>query len=207
MKKTALVTMLIFLMAYNNVNAHTRLNVLNKVDIGLQGGFSFFTQDITELSHGDPGLIFGGNISYNITNLTSLGLDIETETHTIKILNDDIGKTRTVSIIPFVKIRDIESGIISPYWLLGVGVNLNSFDEASIIKGIEFKPKNTVALKVGMGMDYFMKNSLFAFNWEFGWKFNTGEMKVQVLGLQDTIDFDGNIVYFFIGIRGILEDF
>ncbi len=93
-------------------------------------------------------------------------------------------------------------GAFVPYGTLAVGININSFDEDSIIAPLQVEPDNTFALKVGMGADYFVTPEL-ALNGELGWKLNSGDTEFSLPGVlpTGTLDTDLSAISFIAGVR------
>ncbi|MEC4687290.1 MAG: hypothetical protein VST64_03155 [Nitrospirota bacterium] len=119
------------------------------------------------------GPIVSGNILYGPSNVVSLGFNVEWESHKVGDPGIDKGKVNTVSLLPFAELR-IHSGSFVHYYSLGVGININFFEEDSSLDPREINMDNTFAVKGGVGADYFLTPTL-AFNVEVGWKLNTGD--------------------------------
>ncbi|HZR46648.1 MAG TPA: outer membrane beta-barrel protein [Candidatus Manganitrophaceae bacterium] len=147
-----------------------------KWGVGLRGGASFLSQeiDLTGSVKGKTGPMVGGDLLYRLNDLFSLGLDVEWEKHRVTALGFDIGDATAFSLIPFVSLHGYESGAFSPYGLFGLGVNINSFRIADSNLLSRADPDNTMAVKIGLGADYFATRHL-ALNTEIGWKLNLGE--------------------------------
>ncbi len=186
-------------------------NVQGKWGFGIRAGGSFLTQDIAEdvaivgdTLEGDAGPLVSGTISYGLHKNFSAGLNVEWEKHSTDLsflgLDIGVGDTQTISIMPFVEAR-APMGSFVPYGTLGIGVNINSFDEDAILAPVEDKPDNTFALKVGAGADYFFSEE-FALNGEFGWKLNKGDATITDPCCPDeTGDFNTSAFSFIAGIR------
>ena len=176
--------------------------------LGLRGGMGVLTQDILQgSSQGALGPTLSGEALVIINNFITAGLNIEWEIHQVDRGGVDRGEATTISLIPFYEIRVPYWGDFSVYQVLGVGININSFDEdqafctATYGSTCEFDPVNTVALKVGGGFDYFITPFL-ALNTEIGWKFNSGEASVQAGGSTVAIeDYDANVFTVLFGLR------
>jgi opacity protein-like surface antigen len=131
------------------------------------------------------GPMVSGKVSYGANDIFSLGLEVEWDTHKIptKTVVDGLsetfdagGRLRTVSILPFVEIRPVKFGSLSPYLSLGVGANINSVgSKTSQVKS--FRAENNFGVKVGGGIDYFITQNL-ALNSEVGWKYNRGDVRI-----------------------------
>lgn len=162
------------------------------------------TQDLNDEIPGAPfeadaGPIISGNIIYGVTNSVSLGVNLEWETHNVEFLGFDIGDANTLSLLPFVELRATYGSFV-PYASLGVGININSFDEEPIISPLKFDPENTLAPKLGGGADYFLTPS-FALNTELGWKLNSGDVELSVPGLTATADYNASAFSILFGAR------
>ena len=176
--------------------------------IGVRGGIGILTQDMLEgSSKGELGPAISGEVFTFINNYLSVGVNIEWNTHKVKKGTLDRGEARTLSILSFYEIRVPNWGKFSPYQVLGVGLNLNSFEESSAFQNqpgcpeCEFDPVHTVALKIGGGVDYFITPTL-ALNTEVGWRFNSGEATIESGGTVLSIeDYDANVFNLILGIR------
>lgn len=154
--------------------------------VGIRGGFSTLTQDVATDTEGRSGPVISGNIIYGLTNILSLGLNVEWERHEIKDKPSgfNFGDQTTFSILPFAEIRSAGLGgnkDLSPYASFGLGVNLNSFSESGDVSalGEKIEPENSFALKIGAGVDYFVTPN-FALNAEAGWKLNSGDVDFKI---------------------------
>lgn len=151
-------------------------NVQGKWGIGIRGGATFLSQDVAEDVEGKTGPIVSGNILYGISDILSIGFNAEWERHGVEVIGVDLGDATTVSLIPFAEWHAVGLGALSPYFSLGLGFNINSFSRSDFGKlaFTKLDPKNTLALKIGGGADYFATRNL-ALNAEVGWKANSGE--------------------------------
>lgn len=155
-------------------------NIQGRLGIGVRGGFSVLSQDVATDTEGETGPVISGNITYGLTNILSIGLNVEWEKHEIKDkpTGFSFGDENTISVLPFAEIRSTGLGgnrNLLPYASFGLGININSFSESSRVASVEIEPKNTLALKIGVGADYFVTPN-FALNAEAGYKLNSGEV-------------------------------
>jgi hypothetical protein len=108
-------------------------DVQGKWGLGIHAGPSFMTQDINSEEPSDVGKvgpIVNGEIVY-IMQDGALGLSVEWERHKVKESNVDLGDGTTISILPFTELRIPATENIIPYVSLGLGININSFNESS----------------------------------------------------------------------------
>ena len=159
---------------------------------------SVYSQNVASGIDGDVGPVVSGVVTYGVTDFLSLGFNVEWETHNI---DDLFGDAHTVSLLPLVELRK-EFGSLTPYAFVGAGLNINWFDEDSVLKSanIKIEPENTFAFKVGAGADYFFTQN-WAFNTELGWKLNNGDAKVKFAG--DTLGKDDYKASAFSALFGI----
>jgi len=183
-------------------------NIRGKWGVGLRVGPSILTQDVSGSIEANTGPIISGNILYGLTDNFSMGLNLEWETHQAESVGD-IGDINIFSLIPFIEFRPGGRQAFSPYASLGIGININSFNEESglfcvttIGSGFcKIEPENTFALKFAGGFDYFVTPNL-ALNAEIGWKLNSGDSDVKVSGV-GTIsdDFRASVFNLLFGLR------
>jgi hypothetical protein len=95
--------------------------------IGIRGGAALLHQDIAADFSGTTGPIISGNILYHLTDILSVGFNVEWEKHNIEVGGEDMGHAKTLSLIPFLEVHPIKVGALSPYGFLGLGLNVNSF--------------------------------------------------------------------------------
>ena len=152
-------------------------NLEGRWGVGLRAGASMLTQDIASGVDGDLGPIVSGNVMYALENFLLLGFNVEWETHAVNINSIGVGDATTISVIPFIEFRAAEMETISPYVSFGMGVNFNLFDLNDFGSAAfnKFDPPTTVALKAGIGADYFFTQNM-ALNAEAGWKYNSDKI-------------------------------
>ena len=143
-------------------------NIQGKWGVGIRGGGSVLYDTNASL-----GPIVSANILYGRSNALSLGFNVEWESHKGGDPGIDKGKVNTVSLLPFAELR-MRYGSFVHYYSVGVGYNINFFEEDSSLDPREINMDNTFAVKGGVGADYFLTPTL-AFNVEVGWKLNTGD--------------------------------
>lgn len=158
--------------------------------VSLRGGLAFYSQHLNNtagvITSGKFGPIVEGEFQYDVTESFVVGLGTEWERHTARV-NLGVGKVgtiNTVSILPFVRYQFIVDQF-HPYFNVGFGYNINSFDLANVIAGIPTAGLvtsigNSFSVKPGVGMDYFFSDS-WAFNAEFDWKWNTARFTANVV--------------------------
>lgn len=144
-----------------------------KWSMGIRGGISVYTSD--DIDSGDVGPAVSGVLMYGVTEWLDLGLNTEWDTH-----DTDVGDIQTVSLLPTVQLRTRYQAL-SPYALLGLGINFNSFDRDNSIKPFNVSVDDSFALKVGVGADYFFTPN-FAFNTELGWKYSEPDADLKLGG-------------------------
>lgn len=163
--------------------------------IGIRRGAALLHQDIAADFSGTTGPIISGNILYHLTDILSVGLNVEWEKYNIEVGREDMGYAKTLSLIPFFEVHPINIGALSPYGFFGLGLNVNSFkrhnprivirddmtpEEKLLLDTLllnKIDPGNTLALKIGAGADYFATQNL-AINLEIGWKVNSGNARM-----------------------------
>lgn len=154
-----------------------------KWGVGLRLGPAVLMEENSDSTRGDPGLIIKGGLFYHLTGRIITGIDLEWERHAIidNLSEVHYGDTSTISIVPKVEYHFNEESLISPYLMLGAGINLNSFspsgDLQSLCGSCNIDPKNTLALEGGGGFDYRIRPNI-AFNAEFDFKMNDGSANI-----------------------------
>ncbi|HLG30905.1 MAG TPA: outer membrane beta-barrel protein [Candidatus Brocadiales bacterium] len=180
-------------------------NIQGRLGIGVRGGFSVLSQDLAADTEGKIGPIISGNITYGLTNIFSVGLNVEWEKHKVndKPTGFNFGDENTISVLPFAEIRSTGLGgnrNLLPYAFFGLGININSFSESSDVAPVEIEPENTLALKIGVGADYFVTPNL-ALNAEAGYKLNSGDVDFKIGGF--TLGTDDNEISTFSLLFGL----
>jgi hypothetical protein len=171
----------LFLMSLNSMAMEEGLE--GRWGVGFRLGPSFLVERLSDKTEGDPGLIINGNILYGLTDKLLAGLHVEWEKHTIKERFSDLiyGEESAVSIIPTIEFHLRRGSPFSPYGSLGVGINMNSFRGSSDLNALcgpcQIEPRNTLALKGGVGIDYFVTPNL-AYNGELDLKMNDGSSDI-----------------------------
>lgn len=177
----------------------------NQWMFGLGVGPSFPTGSFRNVQFTDPfldqtsmnldlktGPLINGKIGYAVNDIFTLGFSAEWESHKIsKTSVQDFlsngtpiaelitagGRLHTFSLMPFVEVRPIKFGNLSPYVGLAAGANINRVGSKSSTVN-SFEVGNSPAFKVSAGVDYFFTKSL-AFNTEVAWKYNRGSVKIK----------------------------
>ncbi len=170
-------------------------NIQGKWGVGVRGGGSVLHETNASL-----GPIVSGNVLYGLSNVASLGFNVEWESHKGALAGIDKGNANTVSLLPFGELR-MTYGSFVHYYSLGVGYNINFFEEDPSLDPREINLDNTFALKGGVGADYFLTPTL-ALNAEVGWKLNRGDATRRGGGAPDVpLDFNFNSFSVLFGSR------
>lgn len=170
--KILIITSLVLLISTSTANAEEN----HKMSLGVKAGFSALTQDVDIFTEGNVGPLIGGNFQYNLSDVVSLGFDLEWESHIIIIRPDiEIGTANTITMLPFLKVQQKLYSNFSSYEIIGIGYNINSFTNSSLcaLLSCNIVPQNTFAFKVGSGMKYLL-NTEYSLSTEIGWKLNSG---------------------------------
>ena len=156
-------------------------DVEGKLGIGLRGGGAHLTQIVTGDLEGEFGPAANLSVFYGASPTLLFGVEVEWQAHTLNFDCEhcDIGNAVTVSVRPTAQFRNLDLGAFVPYLFVGLGVNVNRFNADEECPGCTIKAKNTVALKVGGGADYFVTPGL-ALNGEWGWSVNTSNADYSV---------------------------
>lgn len=226
--------------------------------VGVRGGVGVLTQDIDEtLRRGKEGVV-GAQVLYGLTDHFKwggdladffllgpdhharsllVGLNVEWENHNLKENGTgfNYGQATTISVLPIAELHVTGFSALSPYFFLGVGLNLNSFTESTDLRALaacnpppppppptpvptptptekprqaasaggslcEISPKNTVAVKLGGGLDYFVTPHL-ALNAEMGWKWNAYTVRSRGLPVAHLNRLKTSNASFLLGLR------
>lgn len=145
----------------------------------LRAGGAFFSED---LDSSDLDLIINGQIFYNMGGQRgkmghdwNLGINVDYEHHE---LDDTKAEIDVVTVMPFVEFRT-RYDHWAPYFTTGVGINFSSVKKEP--SGIDINVKNSLALKFGIGADWFITDHI-AINTEAAWKYNNPDIKGKVAG-------------------------
>jgi len=176
---------------------------------GLRGGPSILTQDAVSNTNieGQVGPIFNGVMVYDLNKYVSLGLEAEWEQHKIDQAALTLGDASTASLFFRFEGHLERTQPISPYVLLAVGYNLNSFSEedaylAECGADCNVDIDNTFSLKAGFGVDLFVLFENAAINFEVAWKYNKAD--IDFFSGRDLVasdDYNGSALYLLIGFR------
>ena len=150
--------------------------------LGFRTGLSIPTQKVIQ-DFGNStsiGPIINVEALYALREWVRVGLMLEWHRHSIKQWGPDFGTLNIVSILPTVEFRPTREawkaqGIEAfvPYASLGLGVNSNSFSEASRLGNSSVSFHDTFALRVAGGIDFPITSHL-ALNGEVAWNRNSG---------------------------------
>jgi hypothetical protein len=178
--------------------------------IGLRGGAGFLGQDVDQDAEGLTGTAASITVTHRVTNALSLGavnevanflflspedapsalavgVDVAWASHKIKSKVDgfNFGVADTILVLPHAEIRSHRFDDVTPYLLLGVGLNFNSFRESPefaalcVTNPCNIERVYTVAFKVAGGGDYFLTPRL-AWNTELGWTYNDRDVDPKI---------------------------
>lgn len=147
-----------------------------KVGLGVNVGGAFITQDLDDDLEADPGLVVNVSGRVGVTDMLVAGVGVEWENHDVVNADDaDVAEIDTLTVLPFVELH-FDLAMVSPYIVVGLGYNINSVDEGGDCTACDLDIDNTVAVKVGGGVDVELSDS-FAVNAEVAWKLNSGELQ------------------------------
>ncbi len=206
-----------------------------RLGIALSGGVAALTQDVaTDLTSGKEPVI-SARIFYGVGDSALsgplnemadffflsttrrafplvLGVNIEWEEHRLKDKVTDLsyGKVHTTSLIPYAELHVTGFESFSPYFLFGVGLHLNGFNESTELarectaSGVtcSISQKKTVAVELGSGADYFLSPHL-ALNMEINWKYNSHAINTENIARADLQRFKTSHASFLLGLRYI----
>ena len=183
--------------------------------VGLRGGPSILTQDAVSNANieGQVGPIFNGVILYDLNKYVSLGLEAEWEQHKIDQAALTLGDASAASLFFRFEGHLERTQPISPYVLLAVGYNLNSFSEedaylAECGADCSVDIDNTFSFKAGFGADLFVLFENAAINFEVAWKYNKADIDFFSGGdVTASDDYNGSTIYLLIGFRYHFPDF
>lgn len=115
------------------------------------------------------------------------GVDVAWTSHKIKSEDGafNFGVADTILVLPHVEIRSGRFDAVTPYLLLGVGLNFSSFKESPEFASLcaptpcNIERVYTVAFKVAGGSDYFLTPRL-SLNTELGWTYNDRDVDPKI---------------------------
>ena len=177
-----------------------------KLGVGLRGGGAHLTQIVTSDLEGEFGPAANLSVFYGASPTLLFGVEVEWQAHTLNFDCEhcDIGNAVTVSVRPTAQFRNLDLGAFVPYLFVGLGVNVNRFNADEECPGCTIKSKNTVAVKVGGGADYFVTPGL-ALNGEWGWNINASKATYDVAiggrNLRQTDGYHLNAFSLLLGLR------
>lgn len=180
--------------------------------IGLRGGFAIYSQNLNNtggvITTGSLGPVIEGEVQYDFSKSFSVGLGTEWEYHNtgVNLGVGNVGNINTVSILPFARYQ-FNLDRFHPYFNLGLGYNINTFNLAGTIAGIPTAGlvafvNNSFAVKPGVGLDYFIGDS-WALNAEFDWKWNSANFTagVPAVPYAGTVKLNMSSLQFLVGAR------
>jgi len=145
-----------------------------KMTFGFRVGPSFVTQS-SGLSTTGPALNFQG--MYGINTWFRFGMMLEWENHSVDSPRN--GSLNTITLLPVnLEYRPGHFGSLIPYVTSGIGVNINTKDQA-----------DSFAWRFGAGLDYPMTNLFqgapkgLMLNMEAAWKRNSADGDGSTMGL------------------------
>ena len=132
--------------------------------------------NISASSDAENAGIYGLDIFYGLTEHIAFDLSMTYRNTNIKVDGIDWGDVRTIALIPSLQFRYPLSQIVTPYIDFGMGININGFNESSLSFGTaeDVIMDNSLALKIGTGLDYFLKENL-CFNITLDWVLNKAD--------------------------------
>lgn len=160
----------------------------------LRAGGSFFSTDLDSSNFGPT---LNGQIFYNLAGPRgqmghdwNMGINVDYEHHELddtKAYKDykqryGLGGTKAdvhvITVMPFVEFRT-RYDHWAPYFTTGVGMNFSAVTNEP--SGIDIDVKNSLAVKVGIGADWFITDHI-AINTEAAWKLNKADWKASLTG-------------------------
>jgi opacity protein-like surface antigen len=149
----------------------------------VRGGASFFSDDLDNSTFKRSFLrTFNGQIFYNLVGPRgrmghdwNLGINADYEHHE---LDGTQAKIKVLTVMPFMEFRT-RYNHWAPYVSAGAGVNFNAVTNEP--PGFEVTAKNSLALKFGLGADWFITDHI-AINTEAAWKLNNPDFKGSLAG-------------------------
>jgi opacity protein-like surface antigen len=187
-------------------------NVDGKLGVGLRGGGGHVTQEVNEDVKARFGPVGEINVFYGASPKLLAGVELSWESYHLLLPCEGcrLGEATVVSVIPTVQYRLVHIEKFFPYVTLGLGINVNQFNESdrfgSTCTGCEgIDTKNTFAFKVGGGLDYFVTPN-FALNGALSWKVNTStnagyDIRVGGTSLVQSDDYRLNVFSLLFGFR------
>ncbi len=206
-KASAILATAVVLFAFQDARAEP-----GRWALGLRAGPSFFTQDVIEdldEIDSDVGPWVGGSLLYRVSEIVSVGFEVEWETHGIDVYGVDFGSASALSLMPFLEVHLPASERFSPYLCLGVGYNINDFSPSEEVEAAagyfgadyDVEVDDAMALKAGLGLDWFVSDRI-ALNGELGWKLNKGDAAETLDGVKvSSGDFNGSSIALRLGVR------
>jgi len=148
---------------------------------GLRGGLSIIPAKVANGPvKGDPGPHVNISFARVVDDIVAIGVMTEWESHDLKAGGVTGGTGHVVSIIPYAEARARLPGskaLITGS--LGIGANLNFFDEAPGLGG-KIKPDNQIAVRLALGTEYEIQKDVYL---GFEMAYKTNNTKADVAGL------------------------
>lgn len=174
-----------------------------KWNVGVRAGFNVPTQDV--LGGGSStsiGPVVNLQAMYGLNKWIRVGLMLDWDRRSMELQNPtlDLGTMNTVSLLPTIEFRPGRWQSVVPYLSTGIGVNVNSFSEATAAKNAgltKVSPSNTFAFRLAGGLDFPITQNL-ALNTEVAWKRNRGGSEING---QDAGAFDASSASLLVGLR------
>ncbi len=146
---------------------------------GFRGGISIIPAHIDGGggTKGGVGPHFNLSFARVVDDIVALGLMTEYESHSYKVPSvGNIGKQEVYSIIPYAEFRGrLPKSPVILTGSLGIGANLNFFDENA--SGFTVKPEHKVAVRLGVGAEAEVQKD-FTLGMEIAYKSNNGTAEV-----------------------------
>lgn len=153
----------------------------------------------------DNALYVGGNIAYGFNNYIALGAEAGWYNSDYEDAGVEQGDMTVIPIMGDIIARyPIEitewGGTFAPYAIVGLGVNIPSFDEGSALAGVTVDMDPEFVAKLGGGFDYFFNENV-ALNLEGNYQWCEYDAEIST-GTTEEIDGDvwmvkGGLKYFF----------
>ena len=115
------------------------------------------------------------------TNDWIISVNVDYEHYELKHTKLEI---EVLTVMPFMEFRT-RYDHWAPYVTAGAGINFNAVTNES--RGIDISADNSLAVKVGLGADWFITDHI-ALNTEAAWKYNNADLKIKAAGSTFEID-------------------
>ncbi len=193
----SLILSVILIMASTSASGED-INIKGKFGFGMIGGVAIHRGDVIDKgtytgpgsdlgsSDADNSGVYGFDIFYGFTERIALDLTMTYRKTDIKVDGSEWGDVKTISLIPSIQFRYPLSQTVTPYIDVGMGININSFNESSSFNANneDVIMDNSLALKIGTGLDFFARENLIL-NVALDWIYNKGDTVSNVT--EDTV--------------------